>query len=119
MGLYESDYESASADLIEYYGQPISYDHDELDDAETLIAEVHPEKRIRKKNDYGWYWVSVREVIFEKPSEFEIRSDGFVAVGTVDYNIESIDDSLPGGRMSLTLTKAEAGEIGRPDFRGR
>lgn len=119
MGLYESDYESAAADLIEYYGQPISYDHEELSDPEVISAEVHPEQQVRRKNEYGWYWTKLQEVIFDRPSGFEVRSDGTVTIGSTDYNIDSIDDSKPGNRMALMLVRAEAGEIGRPDFRGR
>lgn len=117
MAFYEDDYESASADLIEYYGQPISYTHDGLGSTESITAEIHPERMIRRQNEYGWYWVRVREVIFAAPSGYTIREDGEVTVNSVDYVIEAIDDTLPGSRIKLDLMRAEAGEIGRPEYR--
>ena len=62
MGHYQSDYENASADLVEYYGQPISYTDDSLLVPIDIEAQVHPEKQERKKNEYGWYVVHTRMV---------------------------------------------------------
>lgn len=123
MSHYESDYRDASADLVEYYGQPISYQDSSLGSAAQLNGQVHPEKRVRRKNDYGWYWVFTRTVKvldseLSDNSISEIRSDGTVTVGSINYSIEGTE-LLPGERTAILLTRASLGEAGRPDYRGR
>lgn len=117
MAFYTDDYESAAAGLIEYYGQPFVYDHEELDSPETISAEIHPERVVRRQNEYGWFAVYVREVVFLTPTGFVIREDGTGTIGGNDYVIEAIDDTLPGSRTKLELTRAAAGEVGRPEYR--
>lgn len=128
MGHYQDDYELASADLVEYFGQPISYLDDSLGSAATCAsAQCHPEKAERRKNDYGWYLIQTRIIKYVSADLLDgddgvtvvtARSDGTVTVDSVDYSIESLA-YLPGGRTQLNLTRASAGEVGRPDYRGR
>lgn len=123
MGHYESDYENASADLVDYYSQPISYMDDSLSAAIQVCAQVHPEKMERRKNEYGWYVVQSRMVKFlDDDFKAEIRTDGHFTIGVdaagdgVDYSIESVM-SLPGKRTQVNLVRATVGEMGRPDYR--
>lgn len=123
MGHYESDYENASADLVDYYSQPISYLDDSLDESIQLCAQVHPEKTERRKNEYGWYLIQSRMIKFlDDDFKAEIRTDGHFSIGidhagdNVDYSIESVM-SLPGKRTQVNLVRATAGEVGRPDYR--
>jgi len=123
MGHYQSDYENASADLVDYYSQPISYLDDSLASPIPVDAQVHPEKTERRKNEYGWYLIQTRMIKFlDADFSADIRTDGHFSIGTdhagddVDYAIESVM-SLPGGRTQVNLTRATAGEVGRPDYR--
>jgi hypothetical protein len=123
MGHYESDYENASADLVEYYSQPISYLDDSLDEPIQLCAQVHPERTERRKNDFGWYLTQTRMVKFlDDDFKAEIRTDGHFFIGVdhanddLGYAVESVM-SLPGRRTQVNLTRATAGEVGRRDYR--
>ena len=127
MGHYQEDYEIASADLVEYYGQPISYLDDSLNDPACVDAQVHPEKAERKQNEYGWYWHQYRTVKFvasnvhdASGNVVEVRSDGVFTITDAgvdrEYVIESIR-LLPGNRVACELVRASAGEVGRKDYR--
>lgn len=115
MGLYESDYESASADLGEYYGQPISYTDDVRTAAEISQALVHPEKSERRKNEYGWYWQSVRVVKFADPG-WTVYENATVTIDGTAYTVERIG-KIPGNRIQLDLIRVEMGEVGRGNYR--
>lgn len=123
MGHYESDYENASADLVDYYSQPISYLDASLGTAITVCAQVHPEKTERRKNEYGWYVAQSRVIKFlDDDFRAEIRTDGQFMIGVdsvgagVGYSIESVT-SLPGKRTQVNLVRSTVGEMGRPDYR--
>lgn len=123
MGHYESDYENCSADLVDYYSQPISYLDRSLSEAITVCAQVHPEKTERRKNDHGWYVAQTRMIKFlDDDFRAEIRTDGTFYIGvdpagsSVGYSIESVV-SLPGKRTQVNLTRATVGEMGRPGYR--
>ena len=125
MGHYESDYENASADLVDYYSQPISYTDRSLSESIQLCAQVHPEKTERRRNDHGWYVVQSRMIKFlDDDFKAEIRTDGQFVIGVdaagddVGYSIESVM-SLPGKRTQVMLVRARVGEMGRPGYRQR
>lgn len=115
MGHFSSDYETAAADLVDYYSQPILYSDPSLGSALPIDAAVYSEKAERRKNEYGWYLVMTRKVMFLK-ADADVRSDGTVTVDGKDYAIETIGDN--GDRTILGLTRAQAAEVSRPGYRG-
>lgn len=115
MGHYHSDYENASADLVEYYGQPILYTDRSLDDPVTVDAVVYRERASRRQNDYGWYWVRTRHIKILQ-CEQEIRSDGTFTIDGNDYSIDTISGNAT--ETVAELVRAQAGEINRPGYRG-
>lgn len=116
MGHHQSDYEHASADLVDYYGQPILYSDPSLSDTVTLDAKVYTEQAARRQNDFGWYWVQARTIEILR-CEQEIRSDGVFTINGKDYAVEEIGEKS-GDRTKVQLTRAQAGEITRPGYRG-
>ncbi len=117
MGHFSNDYEHASADLVDYYSQPISYSDPSLE-AVDIDAAVYPEKAERRQNDHGWYWLQTRKVVLLN-SDVTVRSDGKVTVIAEgkDYAIETIAGGN-GGRTILGLARAQAAEVNRPGYRG-
>jgi len=116
MGHFHSDYENASADLVEYYGQPILYLDRSLDEPVSIDAKVYSERQQRRQNDFGWYWVQTRDVELLR-CEQEIRSDGVFTIYGRDYAIDDIG-LKNGDRTRVTLVRSQAGEINRPGYRG-
>lgn len=116
MGHFHSDYENASADLVEYYGQPILYLDRSLEEPVSIDAKVYSERQQRRQNDYGWYWVQTREVELLRCCQ-EIRSDGIFTIYGRDYAIDDIG-LKNGDRTRVTLVRSQAGEINRPGYRG-
>lgn len=120
MGHFENDYEHASADLVDYYSQPISYTDDSEEiggvPVDGIEAMVYSERRERRKNDYGWYWMSMRRVVLIN-NEIALRSDGKFTIDGRDYSIESTGEKA-GDRTVVELVRSEAGEVNRPGYRG-
>lgn len=116
MGHFHSDYENASADLVEYYGQPILYLDRSLTEPVSIDAKVYSERQQRRQNDFGWYWVQTRDVELLR-CEQEIRSDGTFTIYGRDYAIDDIG-LKNGDRTRVTLVRSQAGEINRPGYRG-
>lgn len=119
MGHYQNDYEHAAADLVDYYGQPISYIDPSLGSAISIEnAAVSSERSERRKNDHGWYLALTRKVIVLN-EDVTVRIDGKVTVtsnGKV-YSIEAVRDA-GGDRMVLDLIRSEVAEVTRPRYRG-
>mgnify|MGYP007100071242 CR=1 FL=1 len=117
MGHYSDDYEHASADLVDYYGQPISYIDPSLGASVSIDnAAVASERSERRKNEYGWYVVQTRKVILLN-ADATVRLDGTVTISGVSYSIEGKSD-CNGERTVLELIRASAGEVSRPGYRG-
>jgi len=116
MGHFQQDYEHASADLVEYYGQPILYSDPSLSEPVSVDAIVHSEQAVRRQNEYAWYWVQARTVKILR-CEQEIRSDGVFTIDGKDYAIEDVGMKA-GDQTVVQLTRAQAGEITRPGYRG-
>lgn len=116
MGHFHQDYQNASADLVEYYGQPILYSDRSLDEPVSVDAKVYSERQQRRQNDHGWYWTRTREIELLR-CEQEIRSDGTFTIYGEDYAVDEIGQK-DGDRTRVSLTKAQAGEINRPGYRG-
>lgn len=116
MGHFHKDYQNASADLVEYYGQPILYSDDSLADPVDIFAKVYSERSVRRQNDFGWYWVQIRTIECLR-TETEIRSDGTITISGKDYSIDSIGERA-GGRTVIELVRTQAGEVSRPGYRG-
>lgn len=116
MGHFENDYHSASADLGEYYGQPILYTDRSLTEIVTVKAKVYAERATRRENEYGWYWAQVRSVEL-LDCEQEIRSDGTFTIDDMDYSIDAIGTKRA-RRTRVELIRAQVGEINRPGYRG-
>ena len=114
MGLYESDYNSASTDLSEYYGRSILYT-DDVRTNEEITASVHPEKSERRRNDHGWYWQSVRVVKLLEP-DWMIQENASVTIDGAVYSVERLS-KIPGDRIQLDLIRVEMGEVGRQGYR--
>lgn len=115
MGHFSSDYETAAADLVDYYSQPILYSDPSLGSAVEIDAAVYSEKSERRKNEYGWYWVMVRNVLILN-ADLTARSDGVFTIDSKDYAIETMADQ--GDRTMFGLTRAQAAEVTRPGYRG-
>lgn len=116
MGHFHSDYEHASADLVDYYGQPILYSDRSLDEPVSVDAKVYSFQAQRRQADWGWYWVHTREVEI-LPCQYEIRSDGVFTIQGKDYSIENIGDKN-GDRTRISLVSTQVGEMTRPGYRG-
>ena len=116
MGHYSSDYETAAADLVDYYSQPILYIDPSLSSALSIDAAVYAEKAERRKNEYGWYLVMTRNVMLLS-DDATVRSDGTFTIDSKDYAIETIGKSN-GDRVIIGLTRAAAAEASRPGYRG-
>lgn len=114
MGHYSSDYETAAADLVDYYSQPILYSDPSME-AVTIDAMVYGEKSERRKNDYGWYWVMIRNVTVLH-ADLTGRSDGSFTIDGKEYSIETMADR--GDRTIFGLTRAVVSEMSRPGYRG-
>ena len=115
MGHFSSDYETAAADLVDYYSQPILYSDPSLSSALSIDAAVYGEKAERRKNEYGWYLVMTRNVLVLN-ADLTARSDGTFTIDGKDYAIESMGDN--GDRTLFGLTRAAAAEVSRPGYRG-
>lgn len=116
MGHFASDYESAAADLVEYYSQPISYRDPSMGSAVSIDAAVYSEKSERRQNDHGWYWIMTRKVML-LAAAVTVRSDGVFTIDGKNYAIETVGDSN-GDRQMIGLTRAQAAEVNRPGYRG-
>jgi len=116
MGHFHNDYETASADLVEYYGRPVFYYDRSLSGPVTITAKVYRERASRRQNDYGWYWARVRTVELLE-CEQEIRSDGIVTIDGNDYSIDAVG-AKESSRTTIELSRVQAGEITRPGYRG-
>lgn len=115
MGHFSSDYESAAADLVDYYSQPISYIDPSLGSAVSIDAAVYSEQAERRKNEYGWYMVMTRKVLV-LTADLTPRLDGTFTIDSKDYAIETLADN--GDRIMIGLTRAQAAEVTRPGYRG-
>lgn len=116
MSHHSSDYESAAADLVEYYGQPISYIDPSLADPVDIDAIVHPERTERRKMDHGWIKVQARDVFFDAAA-VTTRLDGTFTIGDQAYSVDELG-TAEGNRTAVKLKRATAGEISRPKARG-
>ena len=117
MGHFHDDYEHASADLVDYYSQPILYSDPTLSTPAEHDAAVYAERAERRKNDHGWYWAKTRRVVLIVDVATSIRPDGVVTVDDVEYRIEMIGDRA-GDRIEIGLVRVEATEVSRPSYRG-
>lgn len=117
MGHFRDDYDHASADLVDYYGQPILYSDSTLADPVGLTAKVYGERGERRQNDFGWYWVQTRAIELPVCGQ-TIRSDGTFTIDDQDYSIEAI--GLRGEASTrIDLIRTQAGEVGRPGYWGQ
>jgi hypothetical protein len=118
MGHFQDDYKSASADLVEYYGQPVSYTDPSLSRQIFLSqVEVFPEKTSRRQNQHGWYVVQARSITFLADDLRAVRIDGTFTIGEHKYSIESIGN-VTGERFCCELIRVSAAEVNRPGYRG-
>ena len=118
MGHFQDDYKNASADLSEYFGQPISYiDPGRTRQVHLDNVEVFPEKESRRQNKYGWYIVQTRSITFLVDDLKDVRIDGTFTIQGLKYSIESIGN-LTGERTCCELIRVTAAEVNRPNYRG-
>lgn len=123
---HTADYITATADLSDYYGQPILY-RDPTFAANvwaTMTASVHPERTQRRRTDMGWDTVTLRDIYIAKGHTVPmIRIDGEftiqdIATGeNVEYAVDEITDEV-GSRWHVVLRRVGAGEVGRGQYRG-
>ncbi len=118
MGHFQNDYQSASADHVEYYGQPISYSDPSRTATAFFDAVCYPEKVQRRQNSHGWYIAYTREISFLVDDLRDARLDGTFTIGGVKYSVEAIGE-LHGDRIKASVVRFEAAEVNRPGIRGR
>lgn len=116
MSHHSSDYESAAADLSEYFGQPISYIDPSLQAALEFDATVHPETSDTRKTDNGWVIVFTRDIYFDADL-VDAKKNATVTIGETDYSVEAIG-AAEGNRTMLKIKRTNAGEVSRPRARG-
>ena len=121
MSHHSQDYESAAADLVEYYGQPIFYYDPANSEPIEVEASVFPERTERRKrfDNGGWDKVQMRDVYFDTQLICAPKLNALVTIGTsVDqYSIDEIGAAV-GNRTKLGLRRVTVGEISRPRSRG-
>lgn len=117
MSHHSQDYESAAADLVEYYGQPIFYYDPSMSESFRVEATVFPERvERRKRSDGGWDKIQLRDVLFDADSVCA-KMNATVTIGTDKYAVDEMGVAV-GNRTKLTLRRATAGEVSRPRARG-
>ena len=116
MSHHSSDYESASADLVEYFGQPILYYDPSLEDSVEIDAIVHPERTERRElAEGGWNRVQLREIFFDA-DDADVKMNGTITIGSDEYSIDATG-TAEGNRTWVRIKRTLAGEISRPRAR--
>jgi hypothetical protein len=114
---HSQDYESAAADLVEYYGQPIFYVDPSMSESIEVDATVFPERtERRKRSDGGWDKVQLRDVLFDA-NVVCAKINASVTIGLEKYAVDEMGKAV-GNRTKLTLRRVTAGEVSRPKARG-
>lgn len=116
MSHHSSDFETAAADLVEYFGQPISYTDPDIPNGVSVDAIVFPEKAVRRpKQTGGWDLVHVRDIRFISV-DLTLRTDGKFTIDGETYCVDS-KAKVVGDRTQVTLKRLLAGEVSRPGTR--